>query len=53
MKTSKKYRTAQIVKMEHLAEIYAFLNEYLDFPSLNLPDWIGSIESPTEAAYAL
>ena len=24
MKTSKKYRTAQIVKMEHLAEIYAF-----------------------------
>ena len=53
MKTSKKYRTAQIVKMEHLAEIYAFLNEYLDFPKLNLPDWIGSIESPTEAAKAL
>ena len=53
MKTSKKYRTAQIVKMEHLAEIYAFLNEYLDFPQLTLPDWIGSIQSPVEAAYAL
>lgn len=53
MKTNKKYRTAQVVKMEHLAEIYAFLSEYLDFPALNIPDWIGSIESPTEAAYAL
>ena len=53
MKTSKKYRTAQIVKMEHLAEVYAFLNEYIDFPALNLPDWIGSVESPAEAAYAL
>ncbi len=53
MKTSKKYRTAQIVKMEHIAEIYAFLNEYLSFPNLNLPDWIGTITSPTEAAYAL
>ncbi len=53
MKTSKKYRTAQVVKMEHIAEIYAFLNEYLSFPNLNLPNWIGSIDSPTEAAYAL
>ena len=53
MKTSKKYRTAQVVKMEHLAEIYAFLNEYLSFPKFNLPDWIGGINSPTEAAYAL
>lgn len=53
MKTSKKYRTAQIVKMEHLAEIYVFLNEYLDFPQLNLPNWIGNIESPGEAACAL
>ena len=53
MKTSKKYRTAQVVKMEHLAEIYAFLSEYLEFPQLNLPQWIGTIDSPTEAAYAL
>ena len=53
LKTSKKYRTSQVVKMEHLAEIYAFLNEYLDFPPLNLPDWIGSFESPAEAASAL
>lgn len=53
MKTSKKYRIAQSVKMEHLAEIYAFLTEYLDFPHLNLPDWIGNIESPAEAACAL
>ena len=53
LKTNKKYRTAQIVKMEHLAEIYSFLNEYIDFPQLNLPDLIGSNESPTESAYAL
>ena len=53
MKTSKKYRIAQVVKMEHLAEIYSFLNEYLTFPELNLPDWIGNINSPTEAARAL
>lgn len=53
MKTSKKYRLAQEIKMEHIAVIYAFLNEYITFPELNLPDWIGKISSPTEAAKAL
>lgn len=53
MKTSKKYRTAQIVKMEHLAKIYSFLDEYVSFPTLNLPDWIGTITSPSEAAQEL
>lgn len=53
MKTSKKYRLAQEIKMEHIAVIYAFLNEYITFPELNLPDWIGEISSPTEAAKAL
>ncbi|MBR5219277.1 MAG: ImmA/IrrE family metallo-endopeptidase [Clostridia bacterium] len=53
MKTNKKYRVAQSVKMQHLAKIYSFLNEYVSFPVLNLPNWIGTITSPTEAAYAL
>lgn len=53
MKTNKKYRAAQIVKMKHLAQIYSFLNEYVTFPKLNLPAWIGSITSPKEAADAL
>lgn len=53
MKTNKKYRSAQIVKMKHLAQIYSFLNEYVSFPALNMPDWIGNIVSPSEAAYAL
>lgn len=53
MKTSKKYRLAQEIKMEHIAVIYSFLNEYVSFPSLNLPSWIGSISSPTKAAQML
>ena len=53
MKTSKKYRLAQEIKMEHIAVIYAFFNEYITFPELNLPDWIGEISSPAEAAKAL
>lgn len=53
MKTSKKYRLAQEIKMEHIAVIYSFLNEYVTFPELNLPDWIGEISSPSEAAKAL
>ena len=53
MKTSKKYRLAQEIKMEHIATIYSFLNEYITFPQLNLPEWIGEISSPTEAAKEL
>ena len=53
MKTSKKYRLAQELKMEHIAIIYSFLNEYVTFPILNLPKWIGEVSSPTEAAKKL
>lgn len=53
MKTSKKYRLAQEIKMEHIATIYSFLNEYVTFPQLNLPGWIGEISSPAEAAKEL
>lgn len=53
MKTSKKYRLAQEIKMEHIAAIYSFLNEYVTFPELNLPDLSEETLSPTEAAKAL
>lgn len=37
MKTSKKYRIEQITKMKHLSAIYTFLQEYVEFPIINLP----------------
>ena len=39
--------------MEHIAAIYSFLNEYVTFPELNLPDLSDDTFSPTEAAKAL
>mgnify|MGYP000663381436 FL=1 len=53
MKTSKKYRLAQEIKMEHIAAIYSFLNEYVTFPELNLPDLNEETLSPTEVAKVL
>lgn len=53
MKTSKKYRLAQEIKMEHIAVIYSCLNEYIDFPSLNLPVCNEKALTPAEAAKAL
>lgn len=53
MKTSKKYRLAQEIKMEHIAVIYSCLNEYIDFPRLNLPNSVGKTYSPSEAAKVL
>lgn len=53
MKTSKKYRLAQEIKMEHIAAIYSFLNEYVTFPELNLPDLSEETLSPTEVAKVL
>ena len=53
MKTSKKYRLAQEIKMEHIAVIYSCLNEYIDFPILNLPNCEEKTFTPTEAAQAL
>ena len=52
LKTNKKYRIEQIVKMEHLAGLYAILKEYVEFPSLNLPDPT-TYKSPAEAANSL
>lgn len=49
MKTNKKYRVEQTVKMEHLATIYSILKEYVEFPVLNLPE-TQSYTSPAEAA---
>jgi len=37
--TNKKYRAEQIQKMEFLAQLYCFLQEYIDFPKLELPDF--------------
>lgn len=38
MKTTKKSRVEQIIKMEHLALICNVLFEYINFPKLNIPE---------------
>lgn len=53
MKTSKKLRTAQKIKCEHITKLYSILNEYVVFPDLNLPENRGQFEGPSEAASAL
>lgn len=49
LKTSKKHRTEQCIKIEHLASIYSFLSDYINFPKLNLPQNL-EYSSPIEAA---
>ena len=49
--TNKRYRAEQIQKMEFLAQIYSFLQEYIDFHELQLPDFSNC--SPEEAAAKL
>jgi Zn-dependent peptidase ImmA (M78 family)/transcriptional regulator with XRE-family HTH domain len=49
--TNKKYRAEQVQKMEFLAEIYFFLQEYIEFPQLILPDCTD--KTPEEAALLL
>lgn len=49
--TNKKYRAEQIQKMELLAEIYFFLQEYIEFPRLILPKFTD--KTPEEAALLL
>ena len=49
--TNKKYRAEQIQKMEFLAQLYCFLQEYIDFPKLELPDF--SDCTPEDAAKKL
>lgn len=50
--TNKKYRSEQIQKIEFISRIYDFLNDYVDFPELNLPH-IDEGVTPEEAANAL
>lgn len=52
MKTSKKYRKEQVVKMEHLARIFSVLKEYITFRDLRLPA-AKEYSSPAEAAHIL
>ena len=47
--TNKKYRNQQEQKMEFVAALYSFIQEYVDFPELNLPE-IPCDVSPEEAA---
>lgn len=49
--TSKKYRNQQIQRVDLIAKIYRYLNEYIDFPSSNLPQ--ENYDNPEEAAIAL
>jgi len=50
--TNKKYRSEQIQKMEFVAQIYEFLQEYISFLPLNLPKFSANI-TPEEAAAIL
>ncbi len=49
--TNKKYRLEQVLKMELLSQIFIFLNDYIDFPELQLPDFTD--KTPEEAAMLL
>lgn len=50
--TSKKYQQEQIAKMKFVARIYSFLNQYVEFPHVNLPNF-GSDVNPELAAKRL
>ncbi|MCT4620928.1 MAG: XRE family transcriptional regulator [Marinisporobacter sp.] len=49
--TSKKYRNEQIQKVDFIAKIYKYLNEYIEFPLTSLPQ--ENYNNPEEAAIAL
>ena len=49
--TSKKYRSQQILKVDFIAKLFKYLNEYIEFPNTNLPE--ESYRTPEEAAVAL
>ena len=50
MKTPKKYRTEQKTKVEFLAKLYSVLDDYVEFPKLNLPNEIEEYDTPQKAA---
>jgi Zn-dependent peptidase ImmA (M78 family)/DNA-binding XRE family transcriptional regulator len=54
MKTPKKYRVQQKLKIELLAEIYSVLSDYIEFPELSLPTTqnIDDIETVAETVRA-
>ncbi len=47
--TNKKYRSQQEQKMEFVAQLYSFIQEYIDFPEVNLPEFPDGV-TPEEAA---
>ncbi len=49
--TSKKYRNQQILKVDFIAKIFKYLNEYIEFPTTDLPEI--TYDTPQEAAMAL
>ncbi len=51
--TKKKCRNEQIAKMQCLSVIYYILNEYVEFPNLNIPDNLPFDITPEEAANEL
>lgn len=50
--TNKKYRQEQEIKISIISRIYAFINDYIEFPVLNLPNR-NLYNSPSEAAIVL
>ena len=50
--TNKKYRSEQTIKMEFLSQIYNFLQEYIEFPLCDLPDFPAKV-TPAQAARML
>ena len=53
MKTSKKYRDEQVIKIKFLAELYTVLEEYIEFPKEDLPLNRELYKSPEDAAQIL
>lgn len=50
--TNKKYRSEQMVKMDFLALIYSFLQDYIEFPEFDIPTFPAGT-TPTQAAEML
>lgn len=52
LRTNSKIRTQQETRLEHIGIIYSFLNQYVDFPVLDLPTFETEL-SPKQAAIEL
>ena len=52
LRANSKIRTQQETRLEHLGMIYSFINQYVDFPELDLPTFETEL-SPKEAAIEL